>query len=169
MKTHLNHKQRGAALIVGMILLAIITLLAVVGMNISNAELASATNEQLRTRAFQTAETGIERGSLEIFEVGTAECAESVSDPTVVLDEVPTDQFETVSNFRGEATMTDGFGKNYIAFHYSIDSDGIAPRNTRVQHRSGAYVVNASAGQDTYGPLKNWADPSVTGTFTPCP
>ena len=38
----------------------VITLLAVVGMNIANTELASATSEQLRLRAFNAAETGLE-------------------------------------------------------------------------------------------------------------
>ncbi len=53
-------KQRGAALVIGLILLVVITLLAVVGMNIANTELASATSEQLRLRAFNAAETGLE-------------------------------------------------------------------------------------------------------------
>jgi Tfp pilus assembly protein PilX len=57
---HLRNKQRGAALVVGLILLVVITLLAVVGMNIANTELAGATSEQLRMRAFNAAETGLE-------------------------------------------------------------------------------------------------------------
>ena len=58
--THTQSRQRGAALIIGLILLVVITLLAVVGMNIANTELASATSEQLRLRAFNAAETGLE-------------------------------------------------------------------------------------------------------------
>jgi type IV pilus assembly protein PilX len=57
---HRHSKQRGAALVIGLILLVVITLLAVVGMNIANTELASATSEQLRLRAFNAAETGLE-------------------------------------------------------------------------------------------------------------
>ena len=57
---HTRSRQRGAALVIGLILLVVITLLAVVGMNIANTELASATSEQLRLRAFNAAETGIE-------------------------------------------------------------------------------------------------------------
>ena len=44
-RTCSKSRERGAALVIGLILLGIITLLAVVGMNISNAELASATSE----------------------------------------------------------------------------------------------------------------------------
>ena len=58
--TAIRNKQRGAALVIGLILLVVITLLAVVGMNIANTELASATSEQLRLRAFNAAETGLE-------------------------------------------------------------------------------------------------------------
>ena len=56
----MHTQQRGAALVIGLILLVVITLLAVVGMNIANTELASATSEQVRLRAFNAAETGIE-------------------------------------------------------------------------------------------------------------
>ena len=52
--------QRGAALVMGLILLTVITLLAVVGMNIANTELAGATSDQLRMRAFNAAESGLE-------------------------------------------------------------------------------------------------------------
>src|SRR5262250_972261 len=56
----LRTRQRGAALVMGLILLVVITLLAVVGMKIANTELAGATSEQLRMRACNAAETGLE-------------------------------------------------------------------------------------------------------------
>ena len=54
-------RQRGAALVVGMIMLAILTLLAITAMNTSSTELVMAGNEQFRERAFQMAEAGIEQ------------------------------------------------------------------------------------------------------------
>ena len=61
MKTR-NHKNRqeGAALVVGLILLVVITVLAVSGMNTATTELAMARNDQNYENAFQAAETGIE-------------------------------------------------------------------------------------------------------------
>jgi len=84
-------RQRGAALVIGLILLTVITLLAVVGMNISNSELASATSEQLRLRAFQAAETGVEYAmnrdepnQNDVFHVGTGCHAAKITPVTAI-------------------------------------------------------------------------------------
>ncbi len=53
-------KQRGAALVVGLILLVVITVLAISGMNTATTELAMARNDQNTENAFQAAETGLE-------------------------------------------------------------------------------------------------------------
>ena len=51
----------GAALVVGLILLLVMTLLAISGMNTSTTELQMAANMQYGEKAFQAAEVGIER------------------------------------------------------------------------------------------------------------
>ena len=53
-------KQQGAALIVGLILLVVITVLAISSMNTATTELAMARNDQNYENAFQAAETGLE-------------------------------------------------------------------------------------------------------------
>ena len=53
--------QNGAALVVGLILLMVITILAISGMNTATTELAMARNDQNYENAFQAAETGLER------------------------------------------------------------------------------------------------------------
>ena len=57
----LNRHQNGAALIVGLILLVVVTVLAVSGMNTATTELAMARNDQNYENAFQAAETGLEQ------------------------------------------------------------------------------------------------------------
>ena len=52
--------QQGAALVVGLILLVVITVLAVSGMSTATTELAMARNDQISENAFQAAETGLE-------------------------------------------------------------------------------------------------------------
>ena len=52
-------KQDGAALVVGLILLVVITILAISGMNTATTELAMARNDQNIENAFQAAETGL--------------------------------------------------------------------------------------------------------------
>ena len=60
MNTSMNmKKQNGAALIVGLILLVVITVLAISGMNTATTELAMARNDQNYENAFQAAETGL--------------------------------------------------------------------------------------------------------------
>jgi len=53
-------KQSGAALIVGLLLLVVITVLAISGMSTATTELAMARNDQNYENAFQAAETGLE-------------------------------------------------------------------------------------------------------------
>jgi len=61
MNTNINiQKQQGAALIVGLILLVVITVLAISGMNTATTGLAMARNDQNYENAFQAAETGLE-------------------------------------------------------------------------------------------------------------
>lgn len=52
-------KQDGAALVVGLILLVVITILAISGMNTATTELAMARNDQNYENAFQAAESGL--------------------------------------------------------------------------------------------------------------
>lgn len=53
-------KQRGAVLIISLLLLVVITTLAISGMNTATTELAMARNDQNYEYAFQAAETGLE-------------------------------------------------------------------------------------------------------------
>ncbi len=52
--------EQGAALVIGLVLLVVVTVLAVTGMNTATTELAMARNHQNYENAFQAAETGLE-------------------------------------------------------------------------------------------------------------
>ncbi len=61
MKTMSNfYEQQGAALVVSLVLMVVITVLAISGMNTATTELAMARNHQNNENAFQAAETGLE-------------------------------------------------------------------------------------------------------------
>ncbi len=153
-------RQRGAALIIGLILLAIITLLAVVGMNISNSELASATSEQIRLRAFQAAESGLEHGIVEMRDVGTtAEDEKGVEFDPVAAAGSPKDgdgnALDTYTNtitFRGYSMVPMYSKKDFAAYHYSIVTEGKSSRNAIARHETGAFRV-AAFSEDSFGPL----------------
>ena len=57
----MSHKQNGAALVVALVLLVVVTVLAVSGMNTATTELAIARNTQNYENAFQAAEAGLEQ------------------------------------------------------------------------------------------------------------
>jgi hypothetical protein len=129
-------------------------------MNISNSELASATSEQLRMRAFQAAESGVESGLADVFTVGTAVGAEKTVGPVAVpgsstntASGAAVDTTEIVSAYRGESSLVDGYGNNFVSFHYDVDSIGRSARNAVAEHIQGAYVVNSAGGQQTFAPL----------------
>jgi Tfp pilus assembly protein PilX len=161
-RTHRITHQGGAALVVGMILLAIITLLAVVGMNISTSELQVASSEQLRLRAFQAAAAGLERGVVEVPDLPAVRCASYLTPLTQVADADPEDQYELDSRFRGESQLADSFGRNFKSFHFTVVSEGVAPRNTRVEHVQGAFLVNKDE-SGSFSPI------GATLTPPPCP
>jgi len=145
-----NSRQRGAALIVGLVLLAVITLLAVVGMNISNSELASANSEQIRLRAFQSSETGLEHGLVALKNFSFTKAGDTeTADPEPVegspedIDGNPIDSYTNTTTFHGEGSAP-GFGQKFSAFNYSILSEGKSSRNAVSRNELGAYRVNNS-------------------------
>lgn len=59
MKESLNHRQHGAALIVGLVLMMVLTILAISTMRTATLELAMAGNTQYQETAQQLAEAGL--------------------------------------------------------------------------------------------------------------
>jgi Tfp pilus assembly protein PilX len=151
MSNRISHRrQRGAALVIGLILLAIITLLAVVGMNMSNSELQSATSEQLRLRSFQAAETGVERAFMDLTkDIGTAKGAYT-TDPVTAVESSPTnpatglpqDSYQTIRKYFDESSLVEGASLKVHAFHYTVTSTGTSARNASSQIIQGAYILN---------------------------
>jgi len=153
--------QRGAALVVGLIMLVVLTILAITGMNVASTELVMAGTEQDRVRAFSAAETGIERAARVVGDVGTAPGAELTVAATDVDGSsvnastgAATEQYETVTRYRGENTICPGSTQNdVVAFHYEIESEGTAARGAESVHTQGVYICNVTGGQESFGPL----------------
>ncbi len=78
--------QRGAALVIGLILLLVLTLLAVAGMNSATTELVMAGNEQFHRSAAHAASAGIEEA---IAGIGTVPTTAGASPVQVVATPVP--------------------------------------------------------------------------------
>jgi hypothetical protein len=146
------HRQSGAALIVGLILLVVITVLAVSGMNTATTELAMARNDQNYESAFQTAETGLEQ-ALAQGQFNT------VAGVTVTQFINSYDQFTATIEFEDSTFVPDSafsLGKGtggVAAYHFlatstaeSRRSPGIdTDRDTSAVHTQAFYVVGPQA------------------------
>ena len=159
----MHTRQRGAALVIGLILLVVITLLAVVGMNIANTELASATSEQLRLRAFNAAETGLEARLQTLRTDATTSTvpderveAPVENSPLNTVTEEAADTYATVTTYRGEGNMLSRYSAGtFVGFHYSVESTGRSSRNAESVHTAGAFIINGIGENNTPEPLED--------------
>lgn len=143
MHTEILRRERGAALVVGMILLLVLTLLAVSGMNTASTELVMAGNEQYQENAFQAAEMGIEQGLRNgSFNPGTA------------LEAIPATVVPGTMNDTYAGSITPQPGVNvrhgamwgnrldsFSTFHFEVQSQGQSLRNATTTHTQGLFVI----------------------------
>lgn len=145
----LPKRQTGAALVVGLVLLMVLTILGVSGMTTSKLEVFMAGNKQFAENAFQAAETGINR----VLESGNFTTAGPVVAPMVVLpngDTVVTNtsfQIATPPPPRPGLGFSQGLGGGgFSAFHFEIDSSGTSQRGAVSAHNQGFFVIGPGAG-----------------------
>lgn len=137
-------RQRGAALVVGLMLLLVLTLLAVSGMNTASTELIMAGNEQFQENAFQAAETGIEQG----MDTGGFNPGIAVQNfPRVAVAGSATDFFTvSIAPQPGINTPMQAMWGNtwnsFSTFHFQIQSQGESARNAATTHVQGMFVVS---------------------------
>jgi type IV pilus assembly protein PilX len=154
MQTCATHpaRERGTALVVGLVLLAVLTLLAISSMNTASTELIMAGGEQYRQNAFQAAETGIERAITTLGAV-PQDGVPVVVAPTLVPNST-TDRFRTTSTYMGEDKDVPGFSAGKFAgLHYRIQSTGTSLRNANAAHEQGAYLIASSGGSESTGEI----------------
>jgi type IV pilus assembly protein PilX len=144
-------RQQGAALIISLMLLVVITILAVSGMNTATTELAMARNDQTYENAFQAAETGLENALAQ----GNFSTAEPVNVP------LPPTTYEVVSVtivFEDSTLVPDkafslGAGSGIAAYHfqatsnaeYRVSPGNVTNRDATAVHTQAFYVVGPSA------------------------
>jgi len=137
-------RQHGAALVVGMILLLVLTLLAVSGMNTASTELIMAGNEQYQENAFQSAEMGIEQGMLNgKFNPST------VSEPinTVLVSGTTNDHYvgaitpQPAVNSPQQA-MWGNRWDSFSTFHFLVQTTGTSDRGATTTHQQGMFVIS---------------------------
>ena len=144
---HSYKSQQGAALVVGLILLVVITVLAVSGMNTATTELAMARNNQNYENAFQAAETGLE-AALATGQFNT------LATTTVTQDINYHDSVAAAITFEDSTMVPDkafslGVGSGIAAYHFIAtstaeskrDPDGDTDRDSSATHTQAFYIV----------------------------
>jgi type IV pilus assembly protein PilX len=135
-------RQQGAALVIGLILLLVLTILAVSGVITSTLELRMVGNTQLQERAFQAAEVAIEDA--------LANSPLSTSVPVIQAitpnPDSPDDEYAFALNFVGAAPLGSGLtgysiGTGFTTYHFQVDATGTAPGNALAQHVQSFYIV----------------------------
>lgn len=167
-----RRKQRGAALIVGLLLLLVLTLLAVAGMNSASLELVMAGNTQYYQNAFQAAETGIEQALVDgDFNPGAAPQPIPDTDPPTRATIADTeDTFAaTITPQLGGAAQPAMWGSSwdsFSTFHFEIESNGRSHRGAQATNRQGVAII---APQDpTVMPIDP-SSPALTADPAPAP
>lgn len=142
-----RNRQQGAALIVGLLLLVVITILAVSGMNTATTELAMARNNQTYENAFQAAETGLENAlSQGLFNTN----ATVVVTPATGANEVVSARIDFEdSTLVPDRAFSLGAGSGISAYHFiatsqsefRFDPGNVTDRDATAVHTQAFYVV----------------------------
>lgn len=141
-----KHAQQGAALVVCLILMMVMTILGVSGMKASMLELTMAGNSQYGQDAFEAAETGIDmmiagRGySTVLGSPGNAIPATPLGDGTYSTESTATFQTTTPVPDGGYSGGV-GVQGTIQAFHFDVVSTGTGPRAARATHNQSFYEI----------------------------
>jgi len=139
--------QQGAALVVGLMLLVVITVLAISGMNTATTELALVRNDQAHEDAFQAAESGIET-ALSQGQFATVGATSMTQIPSSHQNIATTIQFED-STMVPDKAFSLGVGSGIAAYHFLAtsqadlfrDPGNTTDRDSSATHSQAFYVV----------------------------
>jgi hypothetical protein len=130
-------QQRGATLIVGLVLLLVLTVVGVSGMNMATMEVNMAANVQFQQDAFQMTEDGIDTV------LGTRDyTTDSVRTLDWIGGGTEYDR-RAVTTYRVNTDVPDAaFSSDEVeAFHFDVTSIGRGPRNAQSEHTQSFYVI----------------------------
>jgi Tfp pilus assembly protein PilX len=164
-------RQQGAALVVGLLLLLVLTILAISGMTTASLEMLMAGNEQYQERAFQAADSAVERaitagiyntnatvgnyapsGSPNVAPTpirgsGQDGCAQTIPTDADEATGDSTDCYEYFVRFDEQSGTTPvpgggySLGTGFNAYHFVVDAYGTSDRGAQSDHQASFYVI----------------------------
>jgi type IV pilus assembly protein PilX len=137
-----GHRQQGAALVIGLILLVVLTILAVSGVFTSTMELRMVRNLQTQERAFQAAEFAIE----DALANPVLSTSTPFSQATVAVPNSPGDEYSYDLQFVGQTALgTDmtgySIGSAFQSYHFQVEATGAGPDGAVSNHTQSFYVI----------------------------
>jgi type IV pilus assembly protein PilX len=135
----MHHRQKGAALIVGLLLLVIVTVLGVTAIGTANTELVMAGNEQFRERAAQAADAGIETVMMRLRQDVEPMPGNYDEKINIAIPSQGGDRFTTRADYVGESSISNN-GSVFTTFIYRVQSTGVSLRNANAVHETGAWT-----------------------------
>lgn len=171
-------RPAGAALVIGLLLLAVITVLAISVISTASLELQMTGNEQYQELAFRAAEAGIEQAiAAGAFTTDPAAIAAQYAAPTSIAPVPqrgtgtpiagcsdppdaafgPCEYFLRFDHATGPTTVPGGgaaLATELRAYHFVVDSFGVAGRGAYSHQIQGFYIVAPSPDELTSPPVR---------------
>jgi len=140
-----NRRAAGAALVVGLLLLSLVTMLALASAAAAQVELRLARNEQFRENAASAASAGLEIAIRQVIQSASATV------PARLAGSLPgsADRYETSVRLLGLEALPQLPGANLAAAHIEIISTGFSGRGAADRQR--AIVMIAIPATDPVG------------------
>lgn len=136
--------QSGAALIVSLILLMVLTVLAVSTMRTASLGLLMAGNAQYRENAFRLAQSGIDTVVRGPERVGAGDCPTAAADPAVDVAELG-GRYVTEVCYRGQSITPGNSFPRIPTYNYEVTSTGLTDaRDARASLVQGYALTGAS-------------------------
>lgn len=152
-----SYRQAGAALVVGLLLLLVLTILAISGVNSTSLNMIMAGNTQFAQSAFQSAESGIEF-SLTANKFNP--------DPNLPKETQTDNCFTAVSEVKvcgmPQPALPGSSLKSYSTYHFEIDSTGCAKRDASARNIQALAVI--APADATVAPVQNCPATGGVGT-----
>ncbi len=139
-----GNRQQGAALVVGLVLLVVLTILAVSGVLTSTMELRMVRNTQSQERAFQAAEVAVENALANpVLSDQTPEIQAPTANPNMIDDQY---SYTLAHSCPSLVPVSDDPNKIYSAgefsaWHFEVDATGTGPDDAVAEHVQGFYVI----------------------------
>ena len=142
-------REKGAALIVGLVLLLVLTVLGVSGITMATLELEMTGNSQAAEYAFQAAETGLDRALS-----GPAGTTAPVTYTNELIGD-GTYHFDASIACAATTPVPEGIYSEdggARAIHFDATATGFGPRDAVSTHTQSVYIIGPNPGNPNFNP-----------------